>query len=228
MNNINELKSLLERLNSGESLDAVKKDFAEKFSSVSAQEILDAEQQLIKEGTPAAQVKKLCDVHSALFHTSCNHSVEAVDFDSLEEGHPAQVLHLENVALENFLNDLKTSDAEKFLSAFKKLFGLYTHYAKKEQLFMPVLYRHGVTGSSQVMWAVDDEIKKDLRRLVKEVTPENFSEHEKELAAFLQRVREMIFCKLKNFPAAVVEIFHARRMARALRRLFRIRDCVYR
>ncbi len=195
----NEIKNLIERLNNGEAFEVVQKDFAEKFSSVSAQEILDAEQQLIKEGTPAAQVQKLCDLHSALFHTEHAHSVEEFDFDSLEDGHPAKTFHLENVALEKFLDALETFEAEKFLGEFRKLFGLYAHYGKKEQLFMTVLYRHGVAGPSQVMWAVDDEIKKDLSGLAKKVTAENFSEHKAELDALLKRIREMIFKEEKIF-----------------------------
>ena len=100
-NNTEALKTLIGRLNAGESLEDVSKDFAEKFSSVSAQEILDAEQQLIKEGTPAKQVQKLCNIHSVLFHTSCNHSVDAVDFDSLEAT-PRRLCTMRTLPLKNF------------------------------------------------------------------------------------------------------------------------------
>ena len=46
----------------------MRKDFVENFSEVEASEIVKAEQELIKEGTPITEVQKLCDVHSALFH----------------------------------------------------------------------------------------------------------------------------------------------------------------
>ena len=51
-----------------EDLESVKKDFVQNFSDVEASEIMKAEQELIKEGTPITEVQKLCDVHSALFH----------------------------------------------------------------------------------------------------------------------------------------------------------------
>lgn len=207
MDNSTALKNLIDRLNAGEDFGDVQKDFVEKFSSVSAQEILDAEQQLIHDGTPAAHVQKLCDLHSALFHTPQKNFVDEPDFNSLEDGHPAKTFHLENVALEKFLDELETFDAEKFLGSFKRLFALYAHYGKKEQLFMPILYRHGVTGPSQVMWAVDDEIKRDLRGLAKKITVENFSELKPEISALLKRVREMIFKEEKIFLPMSLRFF---------------------
>ena len=63
-----QLKAYLRRLGAGESLESVRADFAEKFRDVEASEIMQAEQALMREGTPLEDVQKLCDVHSALFH----------------------------------------------------------------------------------------------------------------------------------------------------------------
>ncbi len=49
-------------------MESVRADFAKAFSDVEASEIMRAEQELMKEGTPLEEVQKLCDVHSALFH----------------------------------------------------------------------------------------------------------------------------------------------------------------
>lgn len=62
------LKSYLKRLGSGEDLEAVRADFVKNFRDVDASEIMRAEQDLLKSGTPLEEVQKLCDVHSALFH----------------------------------------------------------------------------------------------------------------------------------------------------------------
>ncbi len=62
------LKAYLRRLGSGEDLESVRADFVKNFSSVEASEIMKAEQELMREGTPLQEVQKLCDVHSALFH----------------------------------------------------------------------------------------------------------------------------------------------------------------
>ena len=90
-----------------------------------------------------------------------------VDINALEYGHPAQSLHLENVALEKFLDELNSAvsdnNVDVFIKNFPRLNALYSHYDKKEMLFMPTLSRYGVTGRSKVMWSVDDDIKKSAR-----------------------------------------------------------------
>ncbi|MCR5770191.1 MAG: DUF438 domain-containing protein, partial [Butyrivibrio sp.] len=65
---MNKLKEYLNRLGEGEDLEKVRADFVENFRDVEPSEIMKAEQELIKEGTPITKVQKLCDVHSALFH----------------------------------------------------------------------------------------------------------------------------------------------------------------
>lgn len=62
------LKSYLQRLNDGESLDSVREDFVAHFDNVASEEIMKAEQEMIAEGMPVGEVQHLCDVHSALFH----------------------------------------------------------------------------------------------------------------------------------------------------------------
>lgn len=62
------LKEYLERLGSGEALESVQKDFREAFGNADAEDIVKAEQILINTGTSTAQVEKLCDLHSSLFH----------------------------------------------------------------------------------------------------------------------------------------------------------------
>ena len=68
MDRIAQIKGYLKRLGEGEALESVRKDFVEEFKDVDAAEIMQAEQQLLKEGTPLEKVQKLCDVHAALFH----------------------------------------------------------------------------------------------------------------------------------------------------------------
>ena len=63
-----QLKGYLKRLGAGEDLESVRVDFTKNFASVEASEIMRAEQELIKEGTPITEIQKLCDIHSALFH----------------------------------------------------------------------------------------------------------------------------------------------------------------
>ena len=62
------IKSYISRLSEGEDLEKVRKDFKENFQGVSSSEIMDAEEELLQSGIDKDEVRKLCDVHSALFH----------------------------------------------------------------------------------------------------------------------------------------------------------------
>ena len=116
-----QLKSYLRRLSEGEILDSVRADFMREFKDVDAVEIMEAEQQMIKEGMSITEVQKLCDIHSALFHGATleekiANARQPVDVASLREeraektrklvettGHPLFTLTQENEALEKVI-----------------------------------------------------------------------------------------------------------------------------
>ena len=194
------LKGFLERLSAGESLETVRKDFIKDFASISAEEISAAEQQLIEGGTPIHEVQKLCDVHSALFHGHIGGAAPAADaapeVQDLPDGHPLTVLNLENKGLSELLDRLaaalEASDMPGLSRGLGELHAIYSHYGKKESLLMTLLYRYGVTGPSGVMWGVDDEIKAELRALMKSLG-DGIGGEEERYSAFFQRIRDMIY-----------------------------------
>lgn len=106
---IEKLKSYLKRLGEGESLKAVRKDFAEEFQGVEASEIMKAEEAILAEGTPITEVQKLCDVHSALFHGTTDYSNKHEKSAALSQvkGHPLQTFTRENEALTKLIDRMK-------------------------------------------------------------------------------------------------------------------------
>ena len=106
---IEKLKSYLKRLGEGESLEAVRKDFAEEFQGVEASEIMKAEEAILAEGTPITEVQKLCDVHSALFHGTTDYSNKHEKSAALSrvKGHPLQTFTRENEALTKLIDRVK-------------------------------------------------------------------------------------------------------------------------
>ena len=60
------LKKLILELHNGVDFDDVKQRFESQFSDVSAREISEMEQALIKDGMPVENIQKLCDVHAAV------------------------------------------------------------------------------------------------------------------------------------------------------------------
>lgn len=200
---VERIKEYIGRLSAGESLESVRADFVREFEGVDATEIAAAEQQLIEAGMPIAEVTQLCDVHSALFHGV------AEEVDATEVGHPIHLLTLENEALESALARIEQTlaadgSAEDLLAQLNALGPLRTHYAKKNDLIFPLLLKYGISGPSDVMWNVQDEIMDELNRIKKVLRGGDIAGEKDALSTVLARVREMVF-KESNilFPMAV-------------------------
>lgn len=213
------LKKYLKRLGEGESLESVRSDFVEKFSEVDASEIMKAEQELLSEGTPLTEVQKLCDIHAALFHgatieekiANAEKAVSgSVDYSDkhtkalrLEKiiGHPLYTFTKENEVLTELLNRYNETKDINVLAVIRDV---SIHYAKKGDLIYPQLnVRHGISGPSDVMWTVDDEIRDEFASLMKE---DNHNEKwNQRLEAVLKRIEDMIY-KEQNilFPNCAV------------------------
>lgn len=232
-----QLKGYLRRLGAGEDLESVRADFVRDFGEVDAAEIMKAEQELMKEGTPLSEVQRLCDIHSALFHGATreeqianaekaveeslqrqkiqaelakrdsypkkDYSDKNVKAAALEQiaGHPLHTLTKENEALSVLLEQYKSTHDRSLIPQIREL---SIHYAKKGDLLYPLLkVKYGVSGPSDVMWTVDDEIRDELGALDKET--ERGSEWHARMEAVLKRAEEMIY-KEQNilFPICAV------------------------
>ena len=90
-----QLKSYLRRLGVGEDLESVRADFVRDFGEVDAAEIMKAEQELMKEGTPLSEVQRLCDIHSALFHGATREEQIANAEKAVEESLQRQKIQAE-------------------------------------------------------------------------------------------------------------------------------------
>ena len=191
-----QLKSYLRRLGDGEDLETVRADFAKNFATVEASEIMSAEQELLKEGTPLAEVQQLCDVHSALFHGATTEEMIADAENNTQmatlstvKGHPLYTFVKENEALSALITQFK---AEKSKDVLSEIRGLSIHYAKKGDLLYPHLkVKYDISGPSNVMWTVDDEIRDELSKLVQANTHD--AGWNERLETILKRAEEMIY-----------------------------------
>lgn len=257
------LKSYLRRLNRGDALEDVRKDFVANFADVDPSEIMKAEQELIAEGTPLTEVQQLCDVHSALFHGSTREekiaNAEAAAIASMKArkdalrthydekiakteaevqaavekaqklhesvpkdqytdkqtayaeiadvyGHPINTYVRENAALTELIAKTreKMAAGEDVGAELKEMRQLSIHYASKGDLIYPVLdARYDITGPSNVMWTVDDEIRDEMGALEKEA--DHNAEWKERFEAVMTRAEEMIY-KEENilFPICAV------------------------
>ena len=209
---VEQLKGFLKRLGTGEDLGAVREDFASQFAHVEASEIMKAEQGLMREGTPLAEVQQLCDLHSALFHGSTIHEqmesehakVEAV-LEAQEKsqsvvtlvetvGHPLNRLTEENKALDALIEatKVKVTDKTATVDDVNEVRQVSIHYAKKGDLLYPHLkVAYDISGPSMVMWTVDDDIRDGFGRLARAKSIDDA--WYEEFDGLLTRVQEMIY-----------------------------------
>lgn len=251
------LKSYVIRLNQGEALEQVRKDFVANFKDVSAVEIARAEQALLQEGAKLEEVQKLCDVHSALFHGATKRekimnaekevarsreeermqdTVVGFDLETADKtnqliqtiGHPLQILSLENREIEKRIEDLELKLSQgkslsEVVEEMKELRQVSQHFKKKQETIYPLLkVKYDYPGPSEVMWAVEDELKMGLDRLIRNLEKNTFDS----LPDILGRLREMIY-KEENILFPIVAANFSEEEWIAIRNDFPIYEPVY-
>jgi len=166
------LKRVIRDLHEGKSVDEVKGEFAALLRDVGAEEIAEIEQALIDEGLPEMEVKRLCDVHVAVFRDS----LDAQAGPEAVPGHPIHTFRAENEAaarvldaLQDALEALKAAPGEAQMAQarewLRELREYEKHYLRKENILFPYLERHGFTGPSSVMWAIHDDVRAGWKAL---------------------------------------------------------------
>ncbi|MFQ5981588.1 MAG: DUF438 domain-containing protein [Candidatus Heimdallarchaeota archaeon] len=166
-----------------EHFKAVKERFENLVRHVDPSEIPEIENELIAEGMPEHEVKRLCDVHVAIFKEALAAQEVTPSVDA-PPGHPAHTFMGENhavahviEALRSVLTELANDPSNKnLLSKWKtfhiQLLELDKHYLRKENLLFPFLESRGITGPPSVMWALHDEIRAGLRQVESNYDPQ--------------------------------------------------------
>ncbi len=170
-NRVAGLKTLIQELHDGLSTEEAQARFDETIKDVSAQEIGAMEEQLIRDGLAVEEVQRLCDLHVKVVQAGLDRA-EEID---APPGHPVHVYMAENRIITELANRLGSLAAEgergntdpewavSLGATLQELSGLHNHYLRKEHELFPALERHGITGPSQVMWGVHDEIRRRVR-----------------------------------------------------------------
>ncbi|HXX81264.1 MAG TPA: DUF438 domain-containing protein [Thermodesulfovibrionales bacterium] len=168
------LKDIIRDLHKGVDMAILKQRFYELIKDVDATEIAKMEQKLMEEGMPEAEIKRLCDVHVEVF----KEALGAQEAPSAPPGHPLHTFMKENRTAEQIADEIKgileklcdTPDKEVFRqhrkdlgALIKKLSDINLHYLRKENQLFPVLEKHGISGPSEVMWAIHDDIRQTLK-----------------------------------------------------------------
>ena len=215
---INLLKQIVMELHQGKSVEEVKAKFREAVKDISHEEVAAMEQALIDEGLPVEEIQKMCDVHAAIFKESLEKSPEP----QMIPGHPVHTFFQENRALEDLMRNeikprieaLKSASSQEedkivleLLERYNLLMDIDKHYSRKENLIFPYIEKYGITAPPKVMWGVDDEIRGEIKDIIKDLR--NYDTGARlniidKIAKNLERVQDMIFKEEKIlFPMAV-------------------------
>lgn len=171
------LKHMILQLHEGKAPEAVKKQLIRLLGKVPYNDVVEVEQELIKEGLPQEEVLRLCDIHTMALDGVLDHT----EAKTAPPGHPVHTFKEENRALrkeiqtlEHLYDDVKNSKSKDQLGRlfdeihqhFNALMDVEKHYLRKENLLFPFLEKHGVTGPPTVMWGKHDEARELLKGAV--------------------------------------------------------------
>lgn len=171
------LKHMILQLHEGKSPEAVKKQLIRLLGKVPYNDVVEVEQELIKEGLPQEEVLRLCDIHTMALDGVLDHT----EAKTAPPGHPVHTFKEENRALrkeiqtlEHLYDDVKNSKSKDQLGRlfdeihqqFNALMDAEKHYLRKENLLFPFLEKHGITGPPTVMWGKHDEARELLKGAV--------------------------------------------------------------
>lgn len=198
------LKSIIMDLHSGKSVEEVKQRFLDLATEVDSSEIARMEQELIEEGTPEEEIKKLCDVHVEVFKESLDKK-EAL---GVSPGHPVHTFMKENevldgllTALSGLIKEIDSGDSEKLFTGRKKdIVGLLDtiskinfHYLRKENQLFPLLEKHNVSGPSHVMWALHDDIRGMMKGTTLALETNEFQPAKEKIDEMVKTMKDMIY-----------------------------------
>ncbi|UCE41339.1 MAG: DUF438 domain-containing protein [Candidatus Aminicenantes bacterium] len=168
------LKHMILQLHEGTAPEAVKQQLVRLLGKVPYNDVVEVEQELIKEGLPQEEVLKLCDIHTMALDGIIDHTEAKI----APPGHPVHTFKEENRALRkeiqtlgHLYGDIKKAKGKDQLSRlfdeihqhFNALMDVEKHYLRKENLLFPFLEKHGVTGPPTVMWGKHDETRELLK-----------------------------------------------------------------
>ncbi len=184
------LKHMILQLHEGTAPEEVKKQLVHLLGKVPYNDVVEVEQELIKEGLPQEEVLKLCDIHTAALEGILDHA----EAKTAPPGHPVHTFKEENRALRKEIQALerlfdevaKTADDDQLKGLFddvhqhfNALADVEKHYLRKENLLFPFLEKHKITGPPTVMWGKHDETRELLKAALEALgATENISSEE--------------------------------------------------
>lgn len=120
-----------------------------------------------------------------------------------EAGHPLNILSAENNAIQEETEKVKKmiasgASVSELIGEASKMRQFARHYSKKGDLLYPLLAtKYDISGPSDVMWGVDDEIRDEIGKLSRtspaSIEKDNEEDFKSRLSAVATRAEEMVY-----------------------------------
>ena len=215
------IKEAIRQLHAGVPPEQVKEKFRHVLEGTDSLEIAKIEQELANEGMKREEMRKLCDVHMAIFKEQLEKQRPNLQpsqpISILMEEHKImlkmaeQLMSLSNKVMK--VNDVRyiTEEIHQVEHLAEDFTDSEKHYLREENVLFPYLEKHGITEPPAVMWMEHNEIrelKRKLSALIKDFSEagfQNFKDNLWETAKALSNMLQNHFYKENNvlFPAAM-------------------------
>lgn len=169
------LKQIIRELHSGALSKDVKEKVASVLVSLKPEEIAKVEEELVKEGLPREEIRRLCDVHLEVFREQLEKKILHI-----AEDHPISILMEEHKIMltlaEKLLTLSQALESANELNQFKEIFhhiehvvsdfiDSEKHYLREENVIFPLLEKHGITEPPAIMWMEHNQIREKKKAL---------------------------------------------------------------
>ncbi len=222
-----QIKEAIRQLHAGVPPDQVKEKFRHVLEGTDSLEIAKIEEELAKEGMKKEEMRKLCDVHMAIFKEQLEKQMP-----NMQPSQPISILMEEHKIMLKLAEQL-VSLANKILRAtdiryvseeihqVEHLAEDFTdsekHYLREENVLFPIIEKHGVTEPPAIMWMEHDQIreqKKQLHKLIADLETSGFDSYKQRLWETTKTLSTLLtnhFYKENNilFPAAMSVVTEA-------------------
>jgi len=222
-----QIKEAIRQLHAGVPPEQVKEKFRSVFEGTDSLEIAKIEEELAKEGMKRDEMRKLCDVHMAIFKEQLEKQMP-----NMKPSQPVSILMEEHkimlqlaeklVSLANKIlkvNDLRyvAEEIHQVEHVTEDFTDSEKHYLREENVLFPIVEKHGVTEPPAIMWMEHDQIreqKKKLQQLIKDVDAQSFPDFKSKLWETAKALSDLLashFYKENNilFPAAMSVVTEA-------------------
>jgi DUF438 domain-containing protein len=204
------LKDLIKAVHGGAHPDEMKEKFKEVLGDIGLLEISRVEEELIEEGMPREEIRRLCDVHLAVFRESLEKPKTAAP-----PGHPIYILLKEHELVREFVEEIssfltRVEQARNFeaigndLPRIGELLGHLREYEKhkvrEENSLFPYLEKHGVTQPPAIMWTEHDEQRGEIKEASQTL--------ENKMALGFEEFREKLLTHLRNLVHLIPDHFY--------------------